>query len=361
MVVPMSSDRRTALLVLPVLLVLCMPERVLAQRASVTGTIQDSTGAVVPLAKVTAQNKATGISRSAFTADSGSFRISSLAPGIYDVRIEKNGFKAVEYSQVELAVDQVQNLDTTLVPSSIQETITVKGESIAAIDLNDIETGNTITSQQIENLPLILRDPYQLTLLSPGAIQSNSILGGFSVNGSRERNNNFLMDGTNNNDAEIPGLSLPQPGLTALNPDSVQEFQVITSNFRSLGAIPVSVVDIVSKSGSNDFHGDAYWFGRYNALGARDFFNHEVNSAGQVVAKDFYVRNTLGASAGGPLVRNKIFWFANYDVERFITTLTNTSTVPVPAFKTRVFTYQGVPADLTTRENYLGLPLDPTL
>ena len=174
-VVPMSSDRRTALIVLPVLLVLCMPERVLAQRASVTGTIQDSTGAVVPLAKVTAQNKATGISRSAFTADSGSFRISSLAPGIYDVRIEKNGFKTVEYSQVELAVDQVQNLDTTLVPSSIQETITVKGESIAAIDLNDIETGNTITSQQIENLPLILRDPYQLTLLSPGAIQSNSI------------------------------------------------------------------------------------------------------------------------------------------------------------------------------------------
>ena len=187
MVVPMSSDRRTALLVLPVLLVLCMPERVLAQRASVIGTIQDSTGAVVPLAKVTAQNKATGISRSAFTADSGSFRISSLAPGIYDVRIEKNGFKTVEYSQVELAVDQVQNLDTTLVPSSIQETITVKGESIGAIDLNDIETGNTITSQQIENLPLILRDPYQLTLLSPGAIQSSSIFGGFSVNGSRER------------------------------------------------------------------------------------------------------------------------------------------------------------------------------
>ena len=238
----------------------------------------------------------------------------------------------------------------------------MKGESIAAIDLNDAETGNTITSQQIENLPLILRDPYQLTLLSPGAIQSNSILGGFSVNGSRERNNNFLMDGTNNNDAEIPGLSLPQPGLTALNPDSVQEFQVITSNFLpEFGRNTGSVVDIVSKSGSNDFHGDAYWFGRYNALGARDFFNHEVNSAGQVVAKDFYVRNTLGASAGGPLVRNKTFWFANYDVERFITTLTDTSTVPVPAFKTGVFTYQGVPADLTTRENYLGLPLDPTL
>ena len=145
--------------------------------------------------------------------------------------LRKTGLRQSNIRKWSLAVDQVQNLDTTLVPSSIQETITVKGESIAAIDLNDAETGNTITSQQIENLPLILRDPYQLTLLSPGAIQSNSILGGFSVNGSRERNNNFLMDGTNNNDAEIPGLSLPQPGLTALNPDSVQEFQVITSNF----------------------------------------------------------------------------------------------------------------------------------
>ncbi len=358
----MSPGSRTALILLPVLLVLCMPEWVLAQRASVTGTVQDSTGAVVPQARVTTQNKATGISRSAFTAESGGFRISSLAPGIYDVRIEKNGFKTVAYSQVKLAVDQVQNLDTTLVPSSIQETVTVKGESIAAIDLNDAQTSNTITSQQIENLPLILRDPYQLTLLSPGAIQSNSILGGFSVNGARERNNNFLMDGTDNNDAEIPGLSLPQPGLTALNPDSVQEFRVITSNFLpEFGRNTGSVVDIVSKSGSNDFRGDAYWFGRYDALGARDFFNHQINSAGQVVPKDSYVRNTFGASAGGPLVRNKTFWFANYDAERFVTTLTNTSTVPVTAFKTGAITYQGVPLDLTTPENYLGLPLDANI
>src|SRR5438552_16497227 len=344
----MSSDRRTALLVLPVLLVLCMPERVLAQRASVTGTIQDSTGAVVPLAKVTAQNKATGISRSAFTADSGSFRISSLAPGIYDVRIEKNGFKTVEYSQVELAVDQVQNLDTTLVPSSIQETITVKGESIAAIDLNDAETGNTITSQQIENLPLILRDPYQLTLLSPGAIQSSSIFGGFSVNGSRERNNNFLMDGTDNNDAEIPGLSLPQPGLTSLNPDAVQEFRVITSNFlpefgRNTGAI----VDIITKRGTNDFHSDLYWYGRYDALGARDYFNHQINATGHLVPKDSYVRNIFGGSAGGPIVRDKTFWFANYEGQRFVTTLTNTSTMPTPEFKRGKFTFNGQPIDVS--------------
>ena len=99
------------------------------------------------------------------------------------------------------------------------------------MDLDDAQIGNIVKSEQIQDLPLILRDPYQLILLSPGAIQSDSILHGLSVNGSRERNNNFLLDGTDNNDAEIPGLTLPQPGLTALNPDSVQEFRVITSSF----------------------------------------------------------------------------------------------------------------------------------
>src|SRR5262249_29409705 len=153
--------------------------------------------------------------------------------------------------------------------------------------------------------------PYQLILLSPGTIQSTSILHGLSVNGSRERNNNFLLDGTDNNDAEIPGLTLPQPGLTSLNPDSVQEFRVITSNFlpeygRNTGA----VIDIVSKRGTNQFHADVYWFGRYSPLGARDYFNHDTDAAGHPVGKDPYTRNIFGVSAGGPLRHDKTFWFA---------------------------------------------------
>src|SRR6266567_523586 len=323
------------------------------------GTVKDSAAAVVPEVKVTVRNNATNASRSALTDRSGSYRIASLGPGSYDVVIEKLGFKIVEYPRVELTVDQVQSLDAILTPSAITEKVTVQGETVAPIDLSDAQVGNIVRSQQMEDLPMILRDPYQLILLSPGAIQGNSLLQGLSVNGSRERNNNFRLDGTDNNDAEIPGLSLPQPGLTALNPDAVQEFRVITSNLLpEFGRNTGSVVDIVSKSGSNDFHGDAYWFGRYDALGARDFFNHQVNSAGQVVPKDFYVRNTFGGSAGGPIVRNKTFWFANYDAERFVTTLTNTSTVPAPVFKTGVFTYQGVPVDVTSPENYLGLPVD---
>jgi len=347
------------------LLFLCLPRFAVGQAASVSGTVTDTTAAVVPQAKVTARNLATNVPRSTTTDGSGSYRITSLVPGIYDVLVERPGFKKVEYSHVELTVGQVQNLSPTLVPSATAETITVHGEEVVPLDLDDAQIGNIVKSEQLEDLPMILRDPYQLILLSPGAIQGNSILQGLSVNGSRERNNNFLLDGTDNNDAEIPGLTLPQPGLTSLNPDSVQEFRVITSSFLpEFGRNTGAVIDIVSKRGTKDFHSDVYWFGRFNALGARDYFNHETNAAGQVVPKDSYSRDTFGISAGGPLLHNKTFWFANYDGDRFSTTLTNTSIVPTQAFKTGSFTYDNVPIDVSTPTspfNIYGLPLDTTM
>src|SRR5229473_721910 len=348
-----------------VLSLFCLSRLAVAQTASISGTVTDTTAAVVPQVRVTARNLATSVSRRTTTDGSGTYRITSLIPGIYDVLVQRPGFKTVEYSRVELAVGQVQNLSPTLVPSATAETVTVHGEEVAPVDLDDAQIGNLVKSQQIEDLPLILRDPYQLILLSPGAIQGNSILQGLSVNGSRERNNNFLLDGTDNNDAEIPGLNLPQPGLTSLNPDSVQEFRVITSSFLpEFGRNTGAVIDIVSKRGSNDFHSDVYWFGRFDAVGARDYFNHETDAAGQVVPKDSYSRNTFGVSAGGPLRHDKTFWFANYDGERFSTTLTNTSVVPTQAFKSGSFTYGGQPIDVSTPtspNNIFGLPLDPTM
>jgi hypothetical protein len=336
-----------------------------AQTASITGTVKDATGAVVPQTRITAQNVATNAPRTVVTDDSGIYRITNLAPGTYDVLIEKPGFKSVEFSQITLAVDHVQNLDATLTVSTVEARVKVTGESVAPLDLNDAQIGNMVTSQQISSLPLVLRDPYQLALLSPGVNQSNSILGGLSVNGSGERNNNFLLDGTDNNDTDIPGLTLPQPGLTTLNPDAVQEFRVITSNLlpefgRNIGG----VVDIITKSGTNNFQEDLYWFGRYDALGARDFFNHELNAAGQVVPKDAYTRNTFGGSAGGPIVRDKTFWFVNYEGQRFATTLTNHSVVPTAAFKTGTFTYNGQVIDVsspTASSNLFQLPLDPVM
>jgi Carboxypeptidase regulatory-like domain len=347
-------------------LVFCLPGVAAAQTASISGSVTDPTGAVIPRATVTVRNLSTNASRDTTTDGAGSYRITSLAPEEYEVFIGKEGFKTEDYARVELTVGQVLNLSPVLVPSAAGETVTVHGEEIAPVDLDDAQVGNLVKSEQVQDLPLILRDPYQLILLSPGSIQGNSILHGLSVNGSRERNNNFLLDGTDNNDAEIPGLTLPQPGLTSLNPDSVQEFRVVTSSFLpEFGRNTGAVIDIVSKRGTNEFHSDIYWFGRFAALGARDYFNHQIDSSRQIVRKDPYTRNTFGISAGGPLRRDKTFWFANYDGERFSTTLTNTSIVPTQAFKTGNFTYDNVPIDVSTPTSpnniRFGLPLDPVI
>ncbi len=133
------------------LLLLCLPRSALSQTASITGTVKDSTGAAVPQAKVTTHNRATSATRSTTTDDSGIYRITSLSPGNYDVVIEKAGFKIVEYSLVALTVDHVQNLDATLAPSSVTEKVTVTGESVAPVDLNDAQIGNIVTSEQINN------------------------------------------------------------------------------------------------------------------------------------------------------------------------------------------------------------------
>src|SRR5215471_13774266 len=170
--------------------VFCLPECATAQTATLSGTVTDSTAAVIPQTKVTTRNSATDESRGTETDSSGRYRIASLTPGIYDVLIEKQGFKALLYSQIELSVGQVLNLNPVLSPSAAREMVTVQGENVAPIDLNDAQVGNLINSEQVQDLPLILRDPYQLTLLSPGTIQGTSILHGLSVNGSRERNNN---------------------------------------------------------------------------------------------------------------------------------------------------------------------------
>lgn len=164
--------------------VLCLSGFATAQKASISGTITDPTAAVIPQANVTARNLATNEWRETATDASGSYRITSLTPGLYDMLIEKEGFKTVNYAHVELTVGQVQSLNPVLVPSAARETVTVQGESLAPINLDDAQVGNAVKIQQVQDLPLIFRDPYQLILLSPGTVQGTSILHGLSVNGS---------------------------------------------------------------------------------------------------------------------------------------------------------------------------------
>ena len=336
---------------------LVLPSLTHAQTAAVIGTVEDPSGAVVTGAAAKATNVATAAERSTETNETGLYRISNLAPGVYVISIEKSGFKAVRFEDVTLTVDQILTLNAKLEVSAVAESVTVTEAAVAPVDTETGTISNIVDSQRVTELPLLTRDPYQLILLSPGVIQSNSGLGGFSANGTRERNNNFLLDGVDNNDTDVPGIP---GGLNALNPDSTQEFRVITNNFApEFGRNNGAIIDVVTKSGTNQIHGTAYEFGRYNALGARDFFNHTPNTP-----QNPYVRNDFGASAGGPIIKDKTFWFVNYEGQRFITTLTNQAIVPTTAFKTGKFTFAGSPIDVSTPgspNNALGLTLDPAV
>ena len=334
-----------------------------AQNATLTGTVVDGSGAPVAGANVTAKSPQTGAAHAATTNENGAYRVVELQPGPYDVTIEKSGFKVLHYSNVVLTVSQILTLDAKLEVTSQSTTIEVSGQSAPTVELDNASISNVVDERHITDLPLITRDPYQLVLLSPGVIQSNTSNGGFSVNGQRDRNNNFLLDGVDNNDTDVPGIP---SGITALNPDSTQEFRVITNNFlpeygRNTGAI----IEVVTKSGKNALHGDAYWFGRYNATAARDFFNHNIdNLTGTTESQNPFVRNIFGGSASGRIIKDKTFWFANYDGSRFVTTLTNQTAVPTSGFKSGVFTFNGTPVDISSPsspQNATGLPLDSTL
>ncbi|MGH9776189.1 MAG: TonB-dependent receptor domain-containing protein [Candidatus Acidiferrales bacterium] len=311
--------------------VLFLPLLAHAQSARVSGTVTDSSGGVVSHAKVTFTNTATNSVRTTESSDAGYYSVPDLAPGLYNITVEKSGFKSVTFTGVQLTVEQQMGLDAKLDVSTVTESITVTGATVAPVDTSDAQLSNVVEEQQIKALPLITRDPDQLILLGPGVIQSNSGLGGFSVNGGRERNNNFLLDGVDNNDTSVPGIP---SGLNALNPDSTQEFRVISNNFApEYGRNNGAIIDAITKGGSNDFHGDVYYFGRFNGFGgARDFFNPPG-------AQNPYIRNDFGASVGGPIKKDKTFWFANYEGQRFDTTLTNTAVVPTAAFKTGIFTF----------------------
>ncbi len=338
-----------------------------AQTASLNGTVSDSTGALIEHAKVSARNTATNATRAAFSGAGGAYAISELPAGVYELTVEKDGFRSVQFRALNLTVDQNLTVNARLEVGASAEQITVEGAAVP-IDTTDAELSNVVEHTQMTELPLILRDPYQLVLLAPGTMQSDSGLAGFSINGGRERNNNFMLDGADNNDTEVPGSA---SGLTSQNPDSTQEFRVITNNFApEFGRNNGAVIDVITRSGSNQFHGDAFYFGRWDALGARDYFNHYTAGTGTLQPKNPYIRSIYGGSFGGPIVKDKTFFFLNYQGSRFVTNLTNNSTVPTSAFESGIFTYTNPSTGATqalnvttagSGNNATGVGLDPVM
>jgi hypothetical protein len=274
----------------------------------VRGRVSDSTGAVVSGANVEIKNQTTGETRTAQTNSDGEYTISKLPVGVYTVSVSSQGFAAASVKDVQISVAFVTQQDLTLSPQGSQETVTVtSGDISTQVNSTDQQLSTLINNQKIQDLPLLSRNPSALVLLAPGTVQTDSGLGGFSVNGSRERNNNFLVDGVDNNDTDVPGIP---GGIATPNIDATEEFRVITGNFNAeYGRNTGGIVTTATKRGGNAFHGGTYLYYRSDAFGARNFFD----TTGETDPLD---RKQYGVSIGGPVVKDKLFFFFNYEGDR---------------------------------------------
>jgi hypothetical protein len=340
-----------------------------AQTATIAGTVTDASWAVVQGAEVTVRNTATNETHQTTSGATGTYSLTNLPVGSYEITVKKEGFKVYHLPSIELSVAQALTVDPKLLTGALSEEVTVRADQTQDVDLETSQISNLVDQREMAALPLITRNPYQLVLLSPGTSQTDSSNGGISVNGARDRNNNFLLDGVDNNDTSVPGII---GGVLSANPESTEEFRVITDNFNAeYGRNTGAIIDVVTKSGTNSFHGNVYYFGRWNGFGgARDYFNPGVGpDAGPM---NPYIRHQFGFSIGGPIIKNKTFFFFNDEMDRFHTTLTDQATVPTQAFLNGQFNYaytntsgvsQTVPIDLTQSgaNNPNGLPFDPTM
>jgi hypothetical protein len=293
--------------------------------AALTGTVTDATGAVVPNVTVMATNTGTNRSRTVTTGADGVYSITLLEPGPYRVRFTAQGFKAAEVGSVTLTVTETVSLDRSLEVGSQTDQVTVEA-SVETIQTATSTLGTTVTGSRITALPLATRNFTQVLGMSTGVagdVANGAGLGrgsqNMSVNGAAPEKNNFQMDGVpinnaaGNNNAGDAGL---YTGIATPNPDAIQEFKIQTSTYdASFGRNPGANVNVVTKSGTNQIHGSLFEFFRNEALNAHDIFYNRDNPNSRV-SKQVLKQNQFGGTIGGPIKKDKLFYFGSYQGTR---------------------------------------------
>jgi len=307
--------------------------RVSAQVESGTfvGLAHDSSGAVVVGAKVTVTNVQTNVASKTITNGQGEYNIGHLIPGVYTVTVEAPGFKTAVESNIKLDITQVIRVDVVLVPGAVSEVVEVSTAE-PLIESQTSSIGQVIEQTQVHELPLNGRNFLQLAYLSPGVNQGPSGIvqqggipenergnGAIQVNGLMATNNNFLLNGFDNNEQQI-GFEVLQPPVEA-----IEEFKVQTSNFGADIGKGGAVVNVVIRSGTNSFHGSAFEFLRNSAVDAKNFFD-DPNSPIPP-----FKQNQFGGTLGGPIFKDKTFFFVDYQGTRIRESQTFISTVPTGA------------------------------
>lgn len=310
-----------------------------SETATLLGTVRDANGAVLQNAGVTAKNTATGIASTVTTDSNGDYQFVNLKIGTYQVVVAATGFNRTVAEDVNLTVNARQRVDISLQVASTTETVTVTGAA-ELLEADSSDRGQVVQRQQIVALPLNGRSYANLALLAPGVRESstNSAIGGggreaaFNVNGLRATVNNFLLDGIDNNAYGTSNQSFSSQ-VVQVSPDAIAEFKVQTNTYSAeFGRSGGAVINATYRSGTNRFHGSAWEFHRNTVLNAVGFFK----PAGGV--KPPLIRNQFGFTFGGPIIKDRTFFFGDYEGFRQIQKNLVFSTIPTLAQRNGILT-----------------------
>ena len=273
----------------------------------IVGTITDQTGAVIPGAPISVTNVETRVNYEALTNEQGAYQAPLLPIGMYTVAAAVPGFQKAVTKPEKLEINQSLRVDIKLAVGARTEEVVVE-EGITHVETISPTLGMSVTSNQIVNMPLNGRNTLDLALLQPGVIPTTAggNTGTFSVAGGRQDSVTYLLDGGINNNLLSNGVVLNP------NPDTIEEFRILTSTYNAeYGRNGGGIVSVVTKSGTNEFHGTAYDYVRNDALNANSFFN---NAGG--LPKDILKRNQFGGTLGGPAMKDKLFFFSGWQSQR---------------------------------------------
>ncbi|MEP6705248.1 MAG: carboxypeptidase regulatory-like domain-containing protein, partial [Acidobacteriota bacterium] len=286
--------------------------------SEIKGRIADPNGALVNGATVTVTDTSKGVSRTATTDAQGEFRFLTLPPGIYQIRVEAAGFSSQLKNAVQLTVGQTADQDFALQVGNASATVEITGDP-PVIETDRSQESTTVNERYIRELPIDRRDYLTFTLLTPGVVDSNSLAdntdfrvaqtpqSGISFYGNNGRGNSVTVDGSEAND-QGGGVR------STLSQEAVQEFQINRANYNAeLGGASGGVVNIISKTGSNDFHGSAFGYFRHQSLDAGDPFAFVLNGSTPTRIKPKANRQQYGFTVGGPIHQNKTFFFGGYE------------------------------------------------
>lgn len=325
----------------------------------IDGVVQDPSGAVVAGAKVVATETRTQVTANTTSGPEGTFAFVSLQPGFYDLVVEVQGFRKQVINQIELTVGATVSETVKLQVGQVGDSVTIDATA-PAVQTTDSQVGSAINMKSVDNLPQLARTPISLAILQPGVqidVRAGQDSSFSHVNGMRGGSNNSTLDGIDVNDSSVPRLGL---SLTANNTDSIEQVSVITSGFNAeYGRNAGGEIQMVTRSGTNEYHGNLFDYLRNTDLNANDFFN---NQSGGAVPQ--FIQNIYGGSIGGPIRKNRTFIFGNFQGRRTHQQTVRERTVPTLTARQGIFEWadsSGVHQYSIPNADPLHIGIDPAV